>query len=77
MSEELQAVIEGAIAAEIADSQVNVELDGNRVLIEVTSEVFAEMSRVDRQRTVYACIEDMIADGRLHAVTIRANPPTT
>jgi acid stress-induced BolA-like protein IbaG/YrbA len=75
MSDDLARTIEAAVQAQVAGAQVDVLLEGNRVLIEVTSTLFDGMSRVDRQRTVYACIEDMISDGRLHAVTIRANPP--
>jgi acid stress-induced BolA-like protein IbaG/YrbA len=33
------------------------------------------MNRVQKQQAVYACIEDYIADGRLHAVTIKAAEP--
>ncbi len=75
MSDELQPAIERAITDRFAGANVGVLLEGNRVLIEVTSEVFADMSRLERQRSVYACIEEMITDGRLHAVTIRATPP--
>jgi acid stress-induced BolA-like protein IbaG/YrbA len=33
------------------------------------------MSRVKKQQAVYACIQEYIADGRLHAVTIKAETP--
>ena len=61
---------------DVLDAQsVNVSLDGNRALIEVTSSQFEGMNRVQKQQAVYACIEDYIADGRLHAVTIKAEVP--
>jgi acid stress-induced BolA-like protein IbaG/YrbA len=63
------------VAAAFPAAQVKISLDGNRALIEVISDVFIDMSRVARQQSVYACIEDYIADGRLHAVTIKAQPP--
>jgi acid stress-induced BolA-like protein IbaG/YrbA len=69
-----QEIIE-RIQAQIPGSQVDVTLDGNRVLIAVVSEVFAPLSRVQKQQAVYACIDEFIADGRLHAVTIRAQAP--
>ena len=56
-------------------AQIEVELDGNRALLNVTSPVFADMSRVKKQQAVYACIQDFIADGSLHAVTIKAQTP--
>jgi acid stress-induced BolA-like protein IbaG/YrbA len=54
---------------------VAVEVDGNRAVIAVTSNYFDGMSRVKKQQAVYACIEDLIASGALHAVTIKADTP--
>ena len=71
MEEEISA----RIAERLDTASVNVTVDGNRALIEVVSPVFADMSRVQKQQAVYACIEDYIADGRLHAVTIKAEAP--
>ena len=69
---DLRDTIVAAVQAGVADANVAVQVEGNRALIEVRSPVFEGMSRVNRQRTVYACIEDLIADGTVHAVTIRA-----
>ena len=63
------------VQAGIEQSQVTVTIDGNRALIEVESPIFADLSRVQRQQAVYQCIESYIADGTLHAVTIKAAPP--
>lgn len=63
------------IRARMPDAEVDVTVEGNRALITVVSEAFASLSRVARQQAVYACIDELIADGRLHAVTIRAQPP--
>lgn len=68
MNEEIaQAVRDG-----VTDAQVEVTVDGNRALIVVVSAEFDGLSRVQKQQKVYACIEQYIRDGRLHAVTIRA-----
>ena len=71
MRDEISAKISEALDAQ----SVNVMLDGNRALIEVTSAAFEGMNRVQKQQAVYACIEEYIADGRLHAVTIKAEVP--
>lgn len=71
----MQDEVEQKIAARFADADITVQLDGNRAVIRVVSDEFAEMSRVARQQAVYACIQDEIADGRLHAVTIQAVVP--
>lgn len=71
MNEEIAAAIRGRLA----DAEVDVLLEGNRALITVISDRFENLSRVQKQQQVYACIEDYIRDGRLHAVTIRALTP--
>jgi acid stress-induced BolA-like protein IbaG/YrbA len=71
----MQEEISKRIAAGIPNARVTVQVDGNRALIEVTSDHFEGMSRVQKQQAVYACIQQYIADGSLHAVTIKAETP--
>ncbi|NKC00937.1 MAG: BolA/IbaG family iron-sulfur metabolism protein [Pseudomonadales bacterium] len=71
----MQETIVERVADGFPGASINVELDGNRATIEVTSEAFVGMSRVKKQQAVYACIQDFIADGTLHAVTIKAIEP--
>ncbi len=71
----MQEEIIRRVQTTITDAQVKVEVDGNRALIEVESAVFADLTRVKRQQTVYACIEDLISSGALHAVTIKTDVP--
>ena len=71
LQEELLEKITDALPVE----SVNVQLDGNRAVIELVSERFVGLSRVKKQQAVYACIQEFIADGRLHAVTIKAHAP--
>ena len=63
------------VKAAFKDATVSVLVDGNRAMIEVVSADFADLSRVKKQQAVYACIEDLIAAGHLHAVTIKAETP--
>lgn len=71
----MQDEISQKIRATIDVTSVSVELDGNRALIEVVSTAFVDMNRVQKQQAVYACIQEYLADGRLHAVTIKAEVP--
>lgn len=71
----MKDAIRAAVAAGIPGASVEAEVDGNRALITVVSEVFEGMTRVRKQQAVYACIQHLIADGSLHAVTIRAVTP--
>lgn len=71
MQDEVRKRVEDAIP----DAQVSVEVEGNRAVIVVVSQHFEGMSRVKKQQQVYACIEDLIASGTLHAVSIKAEIP--
>jgi acid stress-induced BolA-like protein IbaG/YrbA len=67
--------IEKAVAGQITGADVSVTVDGNRALITVVSDEFESLTRVQKQQKVYACIDEFIRDGRLHAVTIKAMTP--
>ena len=71
----LQNDVETRIREALPDSEVRVSVEGNRALIQVTSDGFANLNRVRRHQAVYACIQNFIADGSLHAVTIDAATP--
>jgi acid stress-induced BolA-like protein IbaG/YrbA len=71
----MQDEIRQRIEAAITGAQASVSVDGNRATINVVASFFAGMSRVKKQQEVYACIADLIADGALHAVTIKADAP--
>ena len=71
----MQEEITRRVLDAIADATVSVAVDGNRAMIDVVSPVFSDLSRVKKQQLVYACIEDLIASGDLHAVTIKADIP--
>ena len=75
MNEEIAASIRDQLTPGDGEPEVEVVVDGNRASITVISAVFEGMNRVKKQQAVYACIDSFIADGRLHAVTIRALTP--
>lgn len=67
--------IAAAIRERIPDAEVEALVEGNRAQITVVSREFEGLSRVKKQQAVYACIDNFIADGTLHAVSIRALTP--
>ena len=69
------AEIEALLLAHIPNAQVSVEGEGSHFQATVVSEVFAEMNRVKRQQHVYAALSKAIAQGDIHALTIRAYTP--
>ena len=52
-----------------------VEGDGYHYQITVVSPVFEEKRRVARQQWVYQILQEWIADGSLHAVTLHTYSP--
>ena len=67
--------IEARLREELDAAEVTVDGAGNRFEIDVVSDEFAGLSRVKRQQLVYAAIDDLIASGAIHAVTIKAATP--
>lgn len=63
------------IESAISDAEVTASGDESRMQIRVVSPVFAGLSRVRKQQLVYAAIAELIAAGKLHAVTILALTP--
>lgn len=52
-----------------------VDGDGYKYQVEAVSDVFAGLNTVKRQQFVYKILNPYIADGRMHAVTIRTLTP--
>ncbi len=67
--------VQARIAQAILGSEVAATGDAQRMGIVVVSAAFEGMSRVRKQQLVYAAIAQLIAEGALHAVTIRALTP--
>ena len=54
---------------------LDVELQGNHCTLVIVSEAFTGLTPVKRQQAVYACLQELIASGELHAVNISALTP--
>ena len=67
--------VQTRVAQAIASSEVTAQGDASRMEVVVVSPAFEGMSRVAKQQLVYAAIAELIRDGALHAVTIKAYTP--
>lgn len=67
--------IEALLQKQLELDEVHVKLDGANVNIIAVGEVFAPLSRVKRQQLVYNPLKPLIADGTLHAVSIKTYTP--
>ncbi|AZZ90866.1 MULTISPECIES: BolA family protein [unclassified Hahella] len=59
----------------LSDCEVRVEGDGYHYQVVAVGERFAGLSPVKKQQAVYSCIHDLIADGTVHAVSIKTYTP--
>ena len=66
-SGEVKALIE----SRLEDARVEVEGEGCNFQLNVISDTLAALSPVKRQQQIYALLNDYIADGRIHAVTMK------
>ncbi len=67
--------IEQAILKKLPGARVRVTGDGHHFVAQVMSAAFEGLSLLKRQQLVYASVNDWIADGRLHALSMKAHTP--
>ncbi len=67
MISKIQTLIESALQPD----HLEVTGDGSHFQVVVVSEQFAGLRAVQRQQKIYALVSDQIADGSIHALTIK------
>lgn len=69
------SVIEELLKKELNLEEVYVKSEGTHYQVIAVSEQFAELSRVKQQQLIYAPLNDKIADGTIHALSIKVFTP--
>lgn len=69
--EEIKTLIESSIA----ESRVEVQLEGSHAHLLVVSSAFEGLNAVKKQQLVYGCLQDAIASGAIHAVHMKTYTP--
>ena len=69
------AHLEAEMRSTLKAETVELQLDGHRLAVLIIADCFVGLNRVKRQQKVYGFLNDLIADGTLHAVTIKALTP--
>jgi acid stress-induced BolA-like protein IbaG/YrbA len=70
-TEEIEQLIEAGMKTEV----VRVKGDGRHFTAVIVSPEFANKSRLDRQRLVFATLNAAMASDRLHAITLKTYTP--
>ena len=60
---------------ELEGCEVDVAGEGSHYNVTVIGDIFADLRPVKKQQLVYAVLQDLIADGRMHAVNIKTYTP--
>ncbi len=67
--------IQQLISERMPDAEVEVDGGEGKFVANVTSNAFEGLTSIKRHKLVYACVNDQIASGELHALTIVAKTP--
>ena len=67
----MEDTIEDRIMSAYPDASVKVALFGRNAEIKISSVTLSALSKVQQQKKIYACIDDLISEGVIHAVSIK------
>ncbi|HEX7027536.1 MAG TPA: BolA/IbaG family iron-sulfur metabolism protein [Gammaproteobacteria bacterium] len=67
--------IQNRLSTRFPGAWIEVNGDGYKYRVTVISKLFAGMSKVKRHQNIYAALNDAIASGALHALSIQALTP--
>ena len=68
--------LETYLQPRLSECDVKVGGDDYHFLVTVIGDVFEDLSAVKKQQYVYKQLNELIADGTVHAVTIKTYTPT-
>ena len=67
----MENTIQERILLAYPDASVVVVLSGRSADIQIKSVALSAFSRLEQQKKIYACIDDLISEGVIHAVSIK------
>lgn len=68
---EIRQVLESGLG----DCELQLQADGNKLMLLVTASAFDGLTRVKRQQLVYNLLGDRIESGEIHAVSMKCMTP--
>ena len=69
------SAIEARLREAFPQCELELQAEGNKLGLKIISDVFAGLNRVNRQRKVYALLDDRIKSGEIHAVSMALLTP--
>lgn len=68
--------IESTLREGLGDCRIEMQADDNRLMLMIVGEAFEGLSRVKRQQLVYGLLDEKIASGEIHALSMRTLSPS-
>lgn len=68
---EIRALLSGGLG----ECEIQMQIDGARLGVLIVADAFEGLSRVKRQQLVYGLLNEKIASGEIHAVSMRCVTP--
>ena len=70
-----ESEIRALLAEGLGDCEIQMQVDGARLGMVITAEIFSGLSRVKRQQLIYGLLNDKIGSGEIHAVSMKCLTP--
>lgn len=67
--------IERTIKEGLGDCRVEMQADENRLMLLIVADKFQGLNRVKRQQLIYGLLNEKIASGEIHAVSMKTLTP--
>lgn len=67
--------IRDLLSAGLGECEIQMQTDGARLGVLIVADAFEGLSRVKRQQLVYGLLNEKIASGEIHAVSMRCVTP--
>lgn len=68
---EIKTILESGLG----ESEIQMQAEGNKLMLLITSAAFEGQNRVKRQQQVYKLLNDKIESGEIHAVSMKCQTP--
>ena len=68
---EIREILESGLG----DCEIQLQAEGNKLMLLVTAAAFDGLNRVKRQQHVYKLLGDKIESGEIHAVSMKCQTP--
>ena len=67
--------VKALILREVPDAEIHVQGEGCNFSVDIISESFSSVTKLNRQKKVLSSIKEQLATGEIHAMSVKAFTP--